>query len=489
MRHDRDVQRLLEERLRHRAQHHAGRRLPRAGPLQDRPGVVEAVLRHTRQVGVPRTGPGERRVAGPARDQLGVDRVGRHDRLPLRPLGVADPHGHRPALGDTVPDAADHLQLVGLELHPRPAAVAEAATGQLGGQLLGGDLDPGDHALQHGDQGRTVGLPGGDPAQHACDSLTPHHRSPPPPRAASHAVTSHVAASIDGPCGSAAPRASRPVANPATAASPVSSAASTAASTSAGQPTAASTAPSGAASLTSPAPIARRSSRCSPAWHGRGDQRSGGAGEHPARPDRQQEQKRHGQRRQRQGIGEPPVDHVDRARRDGQPPEPQQHRNPLRRQQPGHPARGDRRPHHRDPGLAPEPRHPRASPQPPQEHPRTPAQYPSRHSSRCDSRCIPAATPAAARAARSVMRVIVAGIGVLGGASGKLWMEEWRGGQVGYGSGRRAQGCRCAVLGAPRTTRPYYCATPRRALRAELFRTLLRESAAGPIPHAPEERP
>ena len=51
-----------------------------------------------------RPGTGERRVAGAVGDQLGVDGVGGHHRLPLRPLGVADPHRDRPALGQAVPD-------------------------------------------------------------------------------------------------------------------------------------------------------------------------------------------------------------------------------------------------------------------------------------------------------------------------------------------------------------------------------------------------
>ena len=71
-----------------------------------------------------------------------------------------------------VPDAAEHLDLVGLELHPGAAAVAEPAAGQLGGDVGGGDLDVGDHAFQHGDQGGAVGLSGGDPAQHGASPPT-----------------------------------------------------------------------------------------------------------------------------------------------------------------------------------------------------------------------------------------------------------------------------------------------------------------------------
>ena len=48
-------------------------RSPRAGPLEDRPGVVEPELRHPGQVGVARPGTGQRRVAGAVGDQLGVD--------------------------------------------------------------------------------------------------------------------------------------------------------------------------------------------------------------------------------------------------------------------------------------------------------------------------------------------------------------------------------------------------------------------------------
>src|SRR5919198_1464999 len=97
----------------------------------------------------------------------------------------------RNALAAAGADTADDLELVGLELHPRAAAVAEATAGQLGSQLLGGDLDAGDHAFQYGHQRGTVGLPSGDPAQHAPNPLTPPHRRPhrsarpPTPRPAS----------------------------------------------------------------------------------------------------------------------------------------------------------------------------------------------------------------------------------------------------------------------------------------------------------------
>jgi hypothetical protein len=52
-----------------------------------------------------------------------------------------------------VPDTPQQVHLVGLEFHSSPSSVPEPAAGELGLDVLGGDLDPGDHALQHGDQG------------------------------------------------------------------------------------------------------------------------------------------------------------------------------------------------------------------------------------------------------------------------------------------------------------------------------------------------
>jgi hypothetical protein len=112
--------------------------------------------------------PGRGRVsgAGQAGQFLGVHRIGRHHLLPLWPLGVADPDGDRAAQRATVPDAADDVDLVRLELHPGTPAVAEPTPGQLGGDVGRGDLDIGHHALQHRHQGGAVRFSGGDPAQH-----------------------------------------------------------------------------------------------------------------------------------------------------------------------------------------------------------------------------------------------------------------------------------------------------------------------------------
>ena len=97
---------LLEEPRRDRAERDPGRGLPRRGPLEHRPRVVEAVLAHPDQVGVPGPRPGQRGVARPLELRRVVHRVRGHDVDPLGPLGVGDLEGDRPALGHAVAHAA-----------------------------------------------------------------------------------------------------------------------------------------------------------------------------------------------------------------------------------------------------------------------------------------------------------------------------------------------------------------------------------------------
>ena len=124
----RDAQ-LAEQELGQGAGGHPGRRLAGRGPLEHVAGVVEAVLLHARQVGVARPGLGQDggRRAG----------LGRHLLGPLGPLGVGDLDGHRRAEGAAVADAADQGDLVGLEAHAGAPAVAEPASGQFAGDVLG----------------------------------------------------------------------------------------------------------------------------------------------------------------------------------------------------------------------------------------------------------------------------------------------------------------------------------------------------------------
>ena len=110
------------------------RGLARRGPLEHVAGVVEAVLLHAGQVGVAGAGLGQRRlVVAPGAGDISSCH------LSGGPLGVADLDGHRRAERAAVADAAEQRDLVLLEAHPRPAAVAEAAAGQLALHVLDRD--------------------------------------------------------------------------------------------------------------------------------------------------------------------------------------------------------------------------------------------------------------------------------------------------------------------------------------------------------------
>ena len=103
-----------------------------AGALEHRAGVVEAVLEHAGVVGVAGSWPGQRRVAGDVEGQHGgstgsaaitVSHLG-HSVLPIS-MAIGPP-SVRPWR-----TPGQHGDLVGFELHPRAAAVAEPAAGQL----------------------------------------------------------------------------------------------------------------------------------------------------------------------------------------------------------------------------------------------------------------------------------------------------------------------------------------------------------------------
>jgi hypothetical protein len=69
-----------------------------------------------------------------------------------------------------VTQAADDLELVGLEGHARTATVAEAAARQGRLDLLAGHLHTGGQPLEDGDKSGAMGLTSGQPTKHADDS-------------------------------------------------------------------------------------------------------------------------------------------------------------------------------------------------------------------------------------------------------------------------------------------------------------------------------
>ena len=71
-----------------------------------------------------------------------------------------------------MPQAADDVDLVLLELHPGAAAVAQAAAGEGVDDVARGHLDTGGQPLEDGDESGAVGLARGQPTQHARKSFT-----------------------------------------------------------------------------------------------------------------------------------------------------------------------------------------------------------------------------------------------------------------------------------------------------------------------------
>jgi hypothetical protein len=147
-----------QKRLGDRAPGDAGRRLPGAGALEDVADVGQPILLSPDEVG----------VAG-AREMdllaLGFDRPRVHPLFPVCVVAVDDTQRDRAAERAAVTDAARHLRLVALDLHPPTTAVPELAPGEVAVECLTVELEPGRQALDDGRQPRPVGLTGGDEMQ------------------------------------------------------------------------------------------------------------------------------------------------------------------------------------------------------------------------------------------------------------------------------------------------------------------------------------
>jgi hypothetical protein len=102
-----------------------------AGSLENRSHVVEVVLLNSHEVGVARPRACQRGVARLCGKSLGVHRVGRHDGLPLGPLGVTHLDRDRPTHGEPMPHPTNDPNSILLELHASAASVTEATAGQL----------------------------------------------------------------------------------------------------------------------------------------------------------------------------------------------------------------------------------------------------------------------------------------------------------------------------------------------------------------------
>ena len=168
VRHHLDTEGLAQEGAGDRSGRDPRSGFPGAGAFEHRAGVVESIFEHAGVIGMPGSRPGQWGVAGPAFGlQLGgIDGVGGHHRLPLRPFGVPDLNSDRPAQSGAMAHACQHDDFVLLELHPGAAAVTQTAAGELAGYFRGRDLHTGDHPLDHRHQGAAVGFTGSCPSQH-----------------------------------------------------------------------------------------------------------------------------------------------------------------------------------------------------------------------------------------------------------------------------------------------------------------------------------
>lgn len=63
-------------------------------------------------------------------------------------------------------DSAEQADVVLLEAHARPAAIAKAAASQFGADRLNGDRQAGRKSLDDDDEGGAVGLASGKEAEH-----------------------------------------------------------------------------------------------------------------------------------------------------------------------------------------------------------------------------------------------------------------------------------------------------------------------------------
>src|SRR5262249_24726369 len=109
----------------------------------------------------------QRRVTRLIRQQLRIDRVGRHDGLPFGPLGIPDAHRDPAAECHAVAYPPDDLDLVLLELHPSATPVTKTTPGQLCRNVGTRNVSTSRDAVEHRDKRRPMRLTRSQPPQHA----------------------------------------------------------------------------------------------------------------------------------------------------------------------------------------------------------------------------------------------------------------------------------------------------------------------------------
>ena len=136
------------------------RGVARARALERVADVVVAVLEDAGEVGVP--GPRQRDGLRALAVRLALGRPRAHPPRPVLVVAVADDERERRAERASVAEAGEHLDLVGLDLLARAAAVALLAAAQVGVDRVAVEQEPGGQAGDDRDERGPVRLAGGD---------------------------------------------------------------------------------------------------------------------------------------------------------------------------------------------------------------------------------------------------------------------------------------------------------------------------------------
>jgi hypothetical protein len=141
---------LMQKALGQRTSGNPGCCFPSAGALEYVPPIEPIVLQQPRQIGVAGAGP---RHAAAAELAGRVRALVRHDVFPVGPVPVGNQHGHGGAERLTGTHPGEPLDLVALDLHARPAAIALHSPGELTVHPFRRNRDASRQALDDGDEG------------------------------------------------------------------------------------------------------------------------------------------------------------------------------------------------------------------------------------------------------------------------------------------------------------------------------------------------
>jgi hypothetical protein len=146
---------LLEQTARDGSGGDARRRLSRRRTLEDVARVLTIVLEDAGEVGVAR--PHARDGAAAQRAlRIAFARCGVHDRLPVRPVTIADEHRDGPTQRLAGAHTGEDLRRIALDLHAPPATVALLAPREVGIDMRREERKTSGHALEDTDESLAV---------------------------------------------------------------------------------------------------------------------------------------------------------------------------------------------------------------------------------------------------------------------------------------------------------------------------------------------